>query len=172
MGYTIIIGEASFDGCKEDAYMRVWARPEAHDSAPVFPNDPMTGNGNSRSPGYSAWTEFCRDVGLYGMFYGMNGRRNPYMEGDPECHREVPILADHPGYAPINSEDVAAIKDALDQHIAAYGDLVPGFRDWNEKEEDMPTDAMQCAQRARLIWLHYWSDWAVNNCEWPVIANS
>lgn len=172
MGYDLIVGEACFRGDKDEAYLRVWAEPQAHDAAPVFPNDPMTGNGNLRSPGYSAWTDFCRDVGLYGMFYGKDGQRNPYMHPDPNCHRETPILSDHPGFQAINEADVLAIKHALDQHIAKHGKLVPGFRDWHEKDEDAPPNAMECAQRARLIWLHYWCDWAVKNCTWPVIANS
>lgn len=172
MGYTLIIGDACFQGDKADAYLRVWAKPEAHDAAPTFPNDEMTGNGNARSPSYSGWADFCRDVDLYGMFFGLDGRRDPYMKGDPDSHREQPILAEHPGFAPINEQDVLAVKRALDQHIAKHGDLTPGFRDWMEKEENAPPDAMACAQRARLIWLHYWCAWAVSTCEWPVIANS
>ena len=172
MGYTLIIGEACFEGDPGECYMRVWANPEAHETAPVFDNDPMTGNGNSRSPGYGVWTDFCRETGLYGMFYGKNGRRDPYMEGDPNCHRETPILADHPGYAVINAEDVLAIKQALDRHIAKHGELIPGFRPWTERDDETPADAAECAQRARLLWLHYWTDWAVQNCQWPVIANS
>lgn len=172
MGYNIVVGEACFEGSKEDAYLTVDAECVAHDDAPVFPNDPMTGNDNSRSSGYSVWSDFCRDVGLYGMFYGKDGRRNPYMEGDPNCHRETPILANHPGFALINEKDVLAVKHALDQHIATHGELTPGFRTWDEREEDAPADAEACAQRARLIWLHYWCDWAVKNCTWPIIANS
>jgi len=172
MGYTIAIGEACFDGEKGGTWLRVWAKPEAHDTAPVFPNDEMTRNGNSRSPSYTAWSNFCRDTGLYGMFFGLDGRRNPYMQADPNCHRETPIMSDHPGYAMINAEDVLAVKQALDRHIAKHGNLVPGFRDWMEKDEDAPADAMECAQRARLIWLHYWVDWAVRSCEWPVLVNS
>ena len=172
MGYNLIIGEACFEGDKEEAYLRVWAEPQAHDGAPVFANDPMTGNSNGRSPSYSTWADLCREVGLYGMFYGENGRRDPYMKGDPDCHRETPILAEHPGYAAINAQDVLTIKHALDQHIAKHGDLTPGFRDWNEKDEDAPANAVECAQRARLIWLHYWCAWAVENCKWPIIANS
>jgi len=172
MGYAIIVGDACFEGSKEDTYMRVWAKDEAHDAAPTFPNDEMTGNGNSRSPSYTGWSEFCRDTGLYGMFFGKDGRRNPYMEADPNCHRETPIMAEHPGYAMINDQDVIAIRAALDLHIAKHGQVEPGFRGWMEREEDAPSDAMACAQRARLIWLHYWCDWAVKNCEWPVIANS
>lgn len=172
MGYTIQIGEACFDGCKADAYMRVWAEPQAHDDAPTFPNDGMTGNGNSRSPSYTAWSGFCRDAGLYGMFFGLDGRRNPYMEPDPNSHRDVPIMADHPGFAVINEQDVLAVKHALDQHIAQHGELTPGFRPWGERDEDAPENSMACATRARLIWLHYWVDWAVKNCRWPVIANS
>lgn len=172
MGYTLVVGEATFQGDKDEAWLRVWAEPAAHDDAPTFPNDEMTGNGNSRSPGYSAWADFCRDTGLYGMFFGVDGRRNPYMQPDPNSHRESPILAEHPGFAAINSEDVLALKQALERHIAKHGELTPGFRNWGEKEEDAPEDAMACAQRARLIWLHYWCDWAVRTCKWPVIANS
>lgn len=172
MGYTIAIGEAVFNGDREEAYLRVWVKRERHDAAPSFNNDPMTGKGNERSPEYSVWTEFCRNTGLYPMFYGLNGRRNPYMEPDPDCHRETPILAEHPGFVAINEKDVAVVKEALDKHIATHGDLTPGFRAWDESDEDAPANATQCAERARLIWLHYWMDWAVRECEWPVVANS
>lgn len=172
MGYDLIIGEACFRGDKDDAYLRVWAESQAHDTAPRFANDPLTENSNMRSPGYSVWTDFTRDAGLYGMFYGLNGRRDPYMKPDPNSHRNVPILADHPGFAAINEADVLAVKHALDQHVAKHGELKPGFRPWDERDEDAPANADECAQRARLIWLHYWCDWAVRHCTHPVIANS
>jgi hypothetical protein len=172
MGYTIIIGDACFEGDKDEAYLRVWATPQAHTEAPTFPNDEMTGNGNSRSPSYTGWSNFCRDTGLYGMFFGLDGRRDPYMREDPNCHRGTPIMSDHPGYAPINTEDVLAVKQALDRHILKHSELTPGFRGWLERDEDAPPNAQACANRARLIWLHYWCDWAVKNCQWPVIANS
>lgn len=171
MGYDIAIGEAEFIGDTSEWYMRVWAKREAHDTAPTFANDPMTGNTNCRSPGYSVWTNFCRSTGLYGAFYGMNGQRVPYMEGDPDCYREVPILADHPGYAPINQQDADAFRAALDRHIAKHGYLEAGFRRWDEPDDEAPPDAEICAERARLLWLVYWTEWAVKNCTWPVIAN-
>lgn len=171
MGYDIAIGEACFSGDRADAYLTVWAEGVAHKDAPHFPNDDMTANTNCRSPSYSGWSDFCRDVGLYGMFFGLDGRRNPYMHADPDCHRGTPIMSEHPGYALINDADVLAIRHALDQHILKHGELTPGFRDWHEKDEDAPSNAMECAQRARLIWLHYWCDWAVKNCAWPIIAN-
>lgn len=172
MGYTIVIGEAIFDGDKSEAYMKVWAEGQSHDDAPTFPNDEMTGNSNMRSPSYTGWSEFCRDSGLYGMFFGIDGRRDPYMKADENCHRETPIMSDHPGFAVINDEDVLAIKQALERHKMKYGELEPGFRGWLEKEEDAPPNATACATRARLLWLHYWTDWAVKNCKWPVIVNS
>lgn len=171
MGYDLAIGQACFAGSSEDAYMYVWAEGQQHEDAPTFANDPLTGNTNMRSPSYLGWSEFCRETGLYGMFFGLDGRPNPYMAGDPDCHRETPIMAEHPGFAVINSADVDAIKHALDEHIAKHGELTPGFRDWMEREEDAPANARDCATRARLIWLHYWCDWAVKNCEWPIIAN-
>lgn len=172
MGYTIDIGEAVLTGSKEDLYLRVGVEPRDHDDAPSFENDPLTGKGNSRSPSYSVWTDMCRETGLYPMFYGLNGRRNPYMEPDPDCHRETPILAEHPGFVLIGERDVEEIKAALDRHIAAHGELVPGFRPWLEADDKAPANADACATRARLIWLHYWADWAVKNCKWPIIANA
>jgi len=160
---------ATFEGCKEDAYLRVWAKPEAHESAPVFPNDEMTGNSNSRSPSYCGWAGFCRDTGLYGMFFGVEGSRP--LEADPNGHRDWPILADHPGFAAINEQDELAVRHALERHIAAHGELAPGFRPWDESEEDAPTNSLAAAQRARLLWLHYWVKWAVENCERPVMVN-
>jgi hypothetical protein len=171
MGYTIIIGEACFKGEKDEAYLRVWAKPEAHKDAPVFPNDPMTRNGNTRSPSYTGWSNFCRETGLYGMFFGVDGRRDPYMRGDDNCHREVPIMADHPGYAAINAADALAVKQALERHVLKHGELTPGFRNWMEKDEDAPANANECATRARLIWLNYWTDWAVRTCTHPIVAN-
>jgi len=172
MGYNIAIGEAVFRGSKEEAYLSVWADSEVHDAAPSFPNDELTGQSNERSPSYIGWADFCRETGLYGMFFGLNGRRNPYMEGDPNCHRDQPIMADHPGYAAINNEDAFAVKQALEQHILKHGELNPGFTNWAASEADTPTNALQCATRARLIWLDYWVRWAVENCAHPVIANS
>jgi hypothetical protein len=172
MGYNLTIGEAVFVGDKSNLYMKVGARGEIHGHAPTFDNDPLTGNSNMRSPGYSVWTNFCRDTGLYPVFYGMNGTRNPYMEPDDDCYREVPLLAEHPGFQLIGPQDVVAFKDALDRHIAKHGHLTPGFRPWGESDDEAPETADACATRARLIWLHYWADWAVANCEWPVIANT
>lgn len=172
MGYTIVIGEAQFDGCKDDAYLRVTARREAHDSAPTFDNDTMTGSGNDRSPSYTGWSQFCREVGLYGMFFGVDGRRDPYMKPDPNSHRDSPIMQDHPGFAAINEEDVLAVRHALDRHVLCHGELIPGFRAWDERDEDAPVNANECAARARLIWLVYWMEWAVENCQHPIIANS
>lgn len=170
MGYTLAIGEAVFEGCKEDAYLRVWARSESHKTAPTFLNDEMTKSGNTRSPSYAGWAEFCRSTGLYGMFFGVDGSRP--LQADPNGHRDWPILADHPGYAALNDEDEMAVRHALERHVAEHGELEPGFRSWNEKEEDAPPNALACATRARLLWLHYWTKWAVENCEHPVLVNS
>lgn len=172
MGYNIEIGEAQLKGYKEDLYLEVGVKAEVHDDAPSFANDPLTGKGNSRSPSYTVWAEMCRETGLYPMFYGLNGRRNPYMEPDPDCHRETPILANHPGFVMIGQEDVDVIKSALDRHIDEHGELEAGFRPFMESDEEAPKNAGECATRARLIWLHYWCDWAVKNCDWPIIANT
>lgn len=71
MGYTFKIGNAVPKSSKDDGYLRAeWVvEPKSLDDAPIFPNDDMTGNGNDRSPSYSVWADFCRDAGIYDVFY-------------------------------------------------------------------------------------------------------
>ena len=173
VSYDIQIGEAcledmSYDKC---AGLRVWAKRAAHDDAPTFENDDMTANGNCRRPGYSAWSEFCRETGLYAMFFGLDGRRNPYMRPDEDnCHRETPLLAEHPGFQAINKYDVEHVKERLDAYRAKYPNAKPGFDTWSTKDED--ARPIEDAHMASLIWLHYWMDWAVKTCAHPIVANS
>jgi hypothetical protein len=172
MAYNITIGEAQFEDMSygDSAGLRVEARRESHDNAPTFANDDMTGSGNCRSPSYSVWTNFCRDTGIYDLFYG-NDRSARYYESEvPGMHREQPILADHPGFAAINEHDVAYVKRALDAYRLKHPNAQPGFDDWETREGEGVT--MQDANMARLIWLHYWMDWAVKNCERPIVENT
>ncbi len=165
MGYDITIGNAYLEVYKEDLYMRIGAEHTTSPDAPVFKNDEMTGNGNCRSPSYIVWSDFCREVGLYGMFYGKDGKRNlaGYTEPEPNCHREAPILHSHPGAVLINEDDVEAVKNALDNYKIKHPKTVPGFDPWILKEDDVPV-SQQSAHMARLEWLYFWVKWVVDNC--------
>lgn len=174
MGYNIDIGEATFEDMSygTEASLKVDVGHVALAEAPTFENDPMTGNGNSRSPGYGAWKEFCEATGIFELFYGGGWDREyrGYKPCSEAFHRERPLLAEHPGFKAINQHDVDYVADALKRYRAKYPNANPGFDTWDTKEGD--SRPIEDAQMARLIWLHFWMDWAVKNCKHPIVANS
>jgi hypothetical protein len=66
MGYAIAIGRAEI--YKEDGYSWITVPTTAHPDAPVFENDDMTSNTNTRHLSYSSWRDFEVAVGLEDLF--------------------------------------------------------------------------------------------------------
>lgn len=152
MGYTFTIGNATPAFNKDDfPYLSAkWAvEPVRHDTAPDLPND-VAGNGNSRSPAYGVWKEFCQRAGIYDLFFDYRGR----------------LLAGHPGCVGITQEDADKVTAALEKY-RAQATLPAGFEP--DMFYDGPPRYDHCL--ARLIWLEYWMQWAVKNCETPAIQN-
>lgn len=152
MGYIINIGNAVPRHSKEygELYAR-WAVEDATSGdAPTFPHDEVTGNSNSRSPSYTGWHEFCRKAGIEDLWYDKN-------EG---------LLREHPGCFILTPTHHARVKEALERW-RAHATLPPGFSGWHG-EDDGKYDAIL----ARLIWLEWWMDWALKNCETPAVENS
>lgn len=147
MGYTITIGELEVEKHPEDAMecagLHFGAKGVKHESAPAF-GEP-TDYTNSRWPSYSAWDGFLRDVGLWPVFY-----------------RDGHLIGGHPGVRLITADMKAEVDNALERFVAANPNLVAQF------EEGKPLQGSLC----RLQWFKYWIDWALENCETPVIANS
>ncbi len=171
MGYTITIGEAVLEDMTydDDPGLKVSARGEALDEAPEFENDGMTGNTNSRSPSYTAWSDFCRETGLYNLFFGGGWSRED--RGYLPCenlHRESPLMAEHPGFRAINKIDADIVSASLAAYRAAHPNATPGFDTW----AGTPGFPMENATLARLIWLEFWMRWAVENCTHPIIENT
>ena len=154
MGYTFRIGNAtpSFD---KDNFPHLGARwvvePAVHPDAPVFEHDEMTGNSNSRSPSYSVWADFCHSTGLSSLFYDYRGH----------------LKAGHPGCMGITQDDADFVTEAL-KNYRKEATLEPGFEaDWQHEGP-----ATRDYHLARLIWLEFWMQWAVKNCETPAIENT
>ena len=153
MGYTFTIGNAVPKFSKEYfPYLSAGWRVESarHNEAPTFPGDEMTGDGNDRSPSYSVWDDFCRSVGLYDLFYDERGH----------------LHAGHPGCIGIDQGFAAAVHSARLSY-EANATLPPGFHGWSYEgphEYD--------GHLARLIWLDWWVQWALANCETPAIQNT
>lgn len=143
MSYDIYIGECIAVANDEGKYHVTVARCVDQD-APVFDDDPMTGNGNSRHPGYSQWTEWCDTVGLTSLFF----------DGDKG------LMRSHPGAFALRKEHLVTISNALTKWEERNPDSVPGFGNGQD------------AFLARLIWLEWWVRWALDRCQLPAIYNS
>lgn len=163
MSYNIGIGNAVPQFDKDE--LRAWwdvAHVERED-APTFPHDEMTGNGNYRYPGYSAWADFCREAGLHDLFLDREG-------GEA-------LMQQHPGIARLLPEHLASVQFALGARKAVSA-LPPGFwgSDTFDREKQAwvpsPDTGKYDPILARLMWLEYWMDWALRECEIPAIYNS
>lgn len=165
MSYSILIGNAEIESSwdVEDGCFAQWAvSGHSEPDAPNFPFDGMTENSNGRHPGYSQWADFCRATGLHELFYGATGG----------------ILNRHPGCVPLTAGMLETVRSALAQWKARHPDAIPG---WNYDPEYMSFKGSRHVDDgvrgrdgnlARLLWLEWWMQWALTNCERPAISNS
>jgi hypothetical protein len=163
MGYNLTIGEAVIE--VNDEYVRIAAEFAESDDAPTHCH--FTKNGNSRSPSYTAWSEFCKAAEIYELFYGEGWSREErrYIPKQ-DFYRETVLLGEHPGAAVIIPADLTYIRDARIKRELINGGREPGF--WDDDGVDNGKDHVL----ARLLWLEFWFDWALKNCENPVIQNT
>jgi len=167
MSYDIYIGEAALDLPEHEEYadkygtrldgtrLGLTVHRTEHPEAPTFPNDELTGNSNSRHPGYSQWSEFCRTAGLEKLFFA----------------KVTGLMSQHPGTFRLTKAHQAQIRERLSVWRATRsGDDPPGFAEWSLDEEQ--SDATPCDPiLARLIWLDWWVTYALANCKIPAIHN-
>jgi len=153
MGYTLTIGEANIESYVEDgleAYCRITAAGVRMDDAPAF-GEP-TDYTNERWPSYTSWYEFCKYAKILHAMY--------YMVEDGSSGN---IRGGHPGAFPINKE----FKEAID---TAYNRLKMQAKTLDPDADIFDTELG--GAWARIQWLKYWTDWALENCEHPVLTNS
>ena len=163
MGYNLTIGEASIK--VDDEFIYIGAEPASDSDAPD--HCPYTGKGNTRSPSYTAWSDFCKQAGVYELFYG-DGWSRTEMRNIPkyDFYRETILLQDHPGAAVIIPEDLEYVRKARKNYEINNGGKEAGF--WDEYDVDNGKDPTL----ARLLWLEFWIEWALKNCKNPIMANS
>lgn len=166
MGYNFKIGNACLRYEKGDEYINIDVESATHPDAPA--HDEFVGIGNMRSPSYTAWSDFCREAGIFELFYGQGwsreDRRN--MECTEDFHRESPLIASHPGAMALIPGDLEFVRAARIKREQTNGGKPPGF--WNDDGTDNGNDPTL----ARLLWLEFWFDWALANCEIPTIKNT
>lgn len=169
MSYDIRIGEAVLDVPSADAAdeygdneLTVQVKPARSRCAPSFPGDFMTGRGNCRSPGYSQWTNFCREAGLYDLFFD----------------EEAGLMRRHPGCFLLRPAHLVRVGAARKVWEQAHPGKVPG---WDPDLDGFGHDKTTGQKRkpdpkydgvlARLIWLEWWMGWALKRCKVPAIFN-
>lgn len=148
MGYDITIGELHVDKYPDEALegsgLFFSAKSERHDSAPAF-GEP-TDFTNSRWPSYSAWSNFADYVGLTDLLFNERGN----------------LIGGHPGVRLLTKDMLDKIKEAKQRMESMVPPPKATMENYTEK------NGYYC----RLLWLGYWCEWALENCETPVIANS
>lgn len=174
MSYSIYIGEAeleipdkqAIDDCNLDrenfslyAHVQKINLPDA----PIFPGDQMTGNSNGRHPGYSQWSDFCKEAGIYEVFYG-----------EDENERDG-LLGDHPGCFLLLPWHLDAIKEAKRKRsMTLFAGVEPGWCNCSQCDRFGKKETVHVnrdATLARLIWLEWWMEWALKNCKIPAVYN-
>lgn len=162
MSYDIYIGEASIESFG-DEYNELSVHVRGHSllEAPTFRGDAMTGNGNSRHPSYSGWSEFLDKVGLHNLFF----------------NKESGLMREHPGCFELKTKDLYVIHLALENYIKNNPTAKPGWclcdkcvEEGTFRADGLPHEELD-GTLARLMWLDFWVTWAIKNCKTPAIAN-
>lgn len=154
MSYDIYIGEAQIDDDRDGYEMRIVVKAFDHPEAPSFPNDELTGKGNHRHPGYSAWSDFTKDAGLHDLFF----------------EEDTGLMSRHPGAFRLTNEHHQQVAAALDKWTTEHPDTTPGFMDYDYRKHETIGPSYDY-MKARLVWLEWWMRWALANCETPTIYN-
>lgn len=148
MGYTITIGELEVTKSPDDGLdcdcIRFDAKGVMIADSPAF-GEP-TDYTNSRWPSYSVWSSFMKAVGIYDVFFDGRGH----------------LIGGHPGVRLVTRELSDFVNGALVKYRAENPSVHPLLNEGSES----------AGWLCRLIWLDYWLNWALENCETPVIANS
>jgi len=154
MGYSLIIGEAKVESYEEDgleALCHITAEGVHLDDAPAF-GEP-TDHTNQRWPSYTQWYDFCEKADILPALY----------ECDEYGNVTGSLRGGHPGAFPINKE----FKEEID---TAYNRIKMQAKTLDPDADIFDTDLG--GMWARIQWLKFWTDWALENCEHPVLVNS
>lgn len=153
MAYNLLIGEFEPVSHPEDRQVRASVAYE--DGGPRNSvGSKKVHRGNAIYPGYIAWREFAERVGLEEVFFGDRW----WYEDDKWDH---PLIYTHPGAMALDGRHLEAFRQADAGQIPEAFDhglcVAP--------EEIDYWDAI------RLRWLVYWTEWAIETCEYPTFAN-
>ena len=172
MGYNITIGERGDLDPETESYDVATVR---RDDAPAF-GEP-TDFTNERWPSYSTWGDFLENTGLQWLSPTTNHAFRAHVRAD--C---PPLMVEHPGLEPLREVHREAIEHAYVAYRQKIGmDKIAGWAGGEKyshvtgRFEQVPTPANADqfdGNLARLEWLRYWVNWALDNCTNPVFKNT
>ena len=172
MGFTITIGNAipqvptqSEIDEGEDRTPRWRVQRGESEDAPSFPGDI---EGSVRRPSYQVWGEFCQATDLSSLFFGAQGQKNI-------TPRDTCLILDHPGVTLLAASDLVEVRHALELWRAKpwpTKNRIAGFDPNISAFDDQVPDPQYDGHLCRLLWLEFWIDWALKNCEFPAIGNT
>lgn len=159
MGYSIYIGNAVLEEYDLDDTDGVYSphyvvHGMTHPDAPEFPNDSMTGKSNSRHPSYTGWSEFVNQFGIRDLFGG----------NERSCFHA------HPGCMRITENDLQIVRNRIAEWKLTHN-KPPGFDPGLFPDEKEGEVGQFDYILARALWLEWWMDYALKNCERPAIYN-
>lgn len=160
MGYSIRIGNAEVvtDTSDNQLYAGWEVKDRINSDAPSFEGDEVTGNTNHRMPSYSQWAKFCKDVGLYDTFFNESSG----------------LMVEHPGCKILTKYHLEVFEKALEKRNKENS-LPAGLSNQYKENEFAKVDESNLTHdyhKVRLIWLIWWTKWALQNCEYPAIYNT
>lgn len=159
MSFDIYIGKAVIRS-RDDGELVVRVEENELPDAPSFPGDEMTGISNGRHPGYAGWDLFLVDAGLKDLFFD----------------EESGLMREHPGTFKLEEKHLQTVREAKTRWQEKHPNAHPGWCICPRKEcmpwmsRDVPHQEFD-GTLARLIWLEWWMDWALKNCNHPAIHN-
>lgn len=151
MGYIIQIGNA-IPLVDEDSDILEWQIEDfCHEECPTFPGDSR--KYNYRAPSYSVWDDFCEAVGLEDMFY-----------------RHLPDgRTTGKGFIYLAEKHLELVSRRLIEYKGRMKVTIPpGYGGRHERNH--PSIPEYDDYLARLIWLEFWTKWAISNCETPSLS--
>lgn len=147
MGYNLAIGELINDEI----------RYEKLDNAPAY-GEP-TDYTNQRWPSYTAWANFARFTNLYDFFFNRN-------DG---------LMNNHPGLVKLTEQHRREFNKIYKDFYLLHPECKAGYSPKVDEENRIfhdPEWPVENDYAVRLEWLHFWINWALDNCQNPHFYNS
>ena len=155
MPIRITIGNAELEYRQTDSHVGITVNEITCDDAPDF-----TDKSNNMQMSYLECHDWIRGAGVISYMNGIDLDISPTDNSFADSGRDSDgIIEIHPCQVTIDQRDVDFWHGKVKAYRAMNPDVQPGF--------DNTRDYIL----ARMMWFEFWVQWAVKNCEMPVIAN-